>query len=121
MPDTAAVATEHLSAWSKRWVAGILGDAGETATDTDRKLLVLAAEAADTAATARRLVRREGIVFTDRLSNIRAHPAVAIEREARAAFSRIVAQLGLDVHASAEPRGTYRGRNGRTYTEKGGA
>jgi P27 family predicted phage terminase small subunit len=107
----------HLSAPSRAWMATILEQVGEAGTETDHKLLILAAEALDTAATARRLVSREGICVTDRFGAPKPHPAVAILRDARNSFSRIVAQLGLDVHEEPPQEG-YRGRNSRLY--KGG-
>ncbi len=104
----------HLGSKSRTWAESVLGDASDSATETDVKLVVLAAEALDRAATARRIIQREGVTYTDRFGAPRAHPAVAIERDARAAFSRLVAQLGLDDVSEEEPT-TYRGANGRTY------
>jgi P27 family predicted phage terminase small subunit len=103
----------HLSAASKGWMTTIL-DQVSAATETDVRLLALAAEAADRAATARRRLEKEGITYTDRFGSPKAHPCIAIERDSRAAFSRIVAQLGLDVHDDESPE-TYRGKSGRTY------
>ncbi len=103
----------HLGAKSRAWAESVLNTAGDQATETDIKLVLLAAEALDRAATARRIIQREGVTYTDRFDAPRAHPAVAIERDARAAFSRLVAQLGLDdAEGSTAP---YRGRNGRVY------
>lgn len=103
----------HLGAQSRAWAESVLSDAEEP-SHTDIKLVVLAAEALDRAATARRQLQREGIVYRDRFNAPRAHPAVAVERDARSAFTRIVAQLGLDDTDDGDPT-TYRGQNGRTY------
>jgi P27 family predicted phage terminase small subunit len=103
----------HLGAKARAWAESVLDVPGE-ATETDVKLVILAAEALDRAATARRQIGREGITYTDRFGAPRAHPAVAVERDARAAFSRLVAQLGLD-DADDGDSGPYRGRNGRLY------
>jgi P27 family predicted phage terminase small subunit len=105
----------HLGAKAGAWAESVLRDAGDAATDTDRKLVILAAEALDRAATARRTVQREGITYADRFGAPRAHPAVAIERDARAAFSRLVAQLGLDAPEDDGAPVYYRGQNGRSY------
>jgi len=99
---------------SRAWAESVLADAGDAATETDHKLVILAAEALDRASTARRQLQREGITYTDRFGAPRAHPAVAIERDARASFSRLVAQLGLDDSDDGDAT-TYRGQNGRTY------
>ena len=114
---TAYTLPSHLGARSRAWAQSVLDDAAGDVTDTELKLLVLAAEALDRAATARRLVEREGITYADRFGAPRVHPAVAIERDARNAFARLAGQLGLD---SSEPEGphSYRGANGRTYRRK---
>jgi len=104
---------KHLSAESARWVQTILADAGEEITQTEGLLLVKAAEAFDRAETARRRIERDGLVVLDRFGQPKPHPAVAIERDSRAAFARIVGQLGLDTRDT--PSGSYRGQNGRIY------
>lgn len=62
-------------------------------------LLVLrqALEAFDRLNQARELIDREGIVVTDPSGRKRAHPALAVEKEARLALLRAWRQLGLDV------------------------
>ncbi len=104
----------HLGARASAWARSVLDDAGDAATETDFKLVILGAEALDRAATARRQVEREGITYKDRFDAPRSHPAVQIARDASAAFSRIVAQLGLD-NVDDGATETYRGQNGRTY------
>lgn len=44
---------------------------------------------------ARERVSKEGLTVEGR-EGLKTHPSVAIERDARAAFARLVAQLGLD-------------------------
>lgn len=60
-------------------------------------LLTLACEAHDRATAARKLIDKEGIVTTDRFGQRITHPAVAVERDSRAAFARLVKQLDLDL------------------------
>jgi P27 family predicted phage terminase small subunit len=60
------------------------------------RLLTMACTAWDRAEQAREILERDGIVIGGRQAAVRPHPAVAIERDARIAFSRLVAQLNLD-------------------------
>lgn len=92
----------HLEAATRRWVEGIIAD-----FDLDshhHKILVKAAEAHDRGEQARKLLKDDGIVITDRFGTKKAHPAVAIERDARVAFMRAVRELGLDGDAAEAPR-----------------
>lgn len=68
------------------------------------RLLQLACEAWDRAADARRQLEVDGAVYRDRFGAPRAHPAVAIERDARLAFAKLVRQLDLE----GEPAAAYR-------------
>jgi P27 family predicted phage terminase small subunit len=67
-------------------------------------LLQLAAEAWDRCQQARATIDREGPTFRDDRGNVRAHPAVAIERDSRIAFARLVRELDLDVEPPANGR-----------------
>jgi len=60
------------------------------------RLLQLACEAWDRSREARLILDRDGIVFMDDRKNVRPHPAVAIEKDARTAFARLVRELDLD-------------------------
>jgi phage terminase small subunit len=68
------------------------------------RLLTLAGEAWDRAAQAREVLARDGIVVSDRYGAPKAHPAVAIERDARIAFARMVRELDLDGEPTPESR-----------------
>jgi len=59
-------------------------------------LLQALCEAWDRLQGAREIIAREGAVFADDRGNPRAHPAVAIERDARVAVARLVRELDLD-------------------------
>jgi phage terminase small subunit len=59
------------------------------------EMLALACEAADRLAQARELLKREGLMIECKIGP-RAHPAIAIERDARAAVGRLMRQLGLE-------------------------
>lgn len=107
---------DHLSATARAWVQSILETAGADASESERLLLVKAAEAFDRSETARRRIERDGIVIEDRFGQKRPHPAVKIEQDSRSAFARICAQLGLD-GVDVKPD-SYRGGNGRTYKNR---
>ena len=61
------------------------------------KLLTLAAEAWDRCQQAREVLAKQGLTFQDRFGAPKARPEVAIERDSRLAFARLVRELGLDV------------------------
>ena len=92
----------HLSADARRWVDGILGE--YDLESHHLKILVKAAEAHDRGEEARKILKTDGIVITDRFGTKKAHPAVAIERDARVAFMRGVRELGLDAEHVEAPR-----------------
>src|SRR5262245_61418996 len=46
---------------------------------------------------ARAIVDREGMALSDRFGQSRAHPMLAVERDARAGLLRALKQLGLDL------------------------
>jgi len=60
------------------------------------RLLQLAGEAWDRCQQARQYIARDGL-FTDGGQGPKPHPAIAIERDSRLAFARLIAQLSLDV------------------------
>lgn len=59
-------------------------------------LLTAACEAHDRAAAAAAVISKEGVTVPDRYGVAKVHPAVSVERDARAAFARLVRQLDLD-------------------------
>ena len=84
----------HLSDAAAAWWRAVL-------TDYDLaphhfRLLQLAGEAWDRTQEARQLLDREGLVVTTGDGGVKAHPAVAIERDSRLAFARLVRELDLD-------------------------
>ena len=64
----------------------------------------LAAQARDSIAPMR--IDREGAIYTDRKGALRSHPAIAVERDSRIAFARLVRELKLD---EKEPRDRHGG------------
>jgi hypothetical protein len=61
------------------------------------KLLTAASEAWDRLQEAREALQRHGLTFNDRHGMPRTRPEVAIERDSRIAFARILRELRLDV------------------------
>ncbi|MFN8037891.1 MAG: hypothetical protein U0Q07_01655 [Acidimicrobiales bacterium] len=91
-PDTAP--PEHLSAAAGALWRLVLDEYELTPVDVE--VLRLALEALDRADEARRLVDADGAVVLDRFGQHRVHPGVAVERDARLAYARLVRQLDLD-------------------------
>jgi phage terminase small subunit len=71
--------------------------------DHHLKILEAAADAWDRLTAARDILLREGLTVPGK-DGPKAHPAVAIERDARAAFARLVRELDLDGAAPPEAR-----------------
>lgn len=94
---------EHLTPEARAWWA-------QTVAEYDLgghhlKLLQSAAEAWDRQQQARQAIADHGgLTFTDERGVIRAHPAVAMERDARIAVARLVRELDLDGGPSGDAR-----------------
>ena len=67
------------------------------------RLLTMAGEAWDRAGEAREILAKDGILLGGREGGSRPHPAIAIERDSRIAFARLIAQLSLDGEATGGP------------------
>lgn len=69
------------------------------------KLLTLAADAWDRAVSAREVIDADGMTYTDRFGQPKPRPEVAIERDSRIGFTRLIRELALDgVDAPETPR-----------------
>lgn len=99
----------HLGAHSRKFWAKTVSDYELE----EHHLLILRAalESWDRAELARRIIADEGPVVRDRFGQPRAHPAVAIERDARAAFLRAMRELDLDGEPAPDIRPPRLGRN----------
>jgi len=93
LPNTIPEPPGHLSDESKALWRDINADYDLEAHEF--KLLRLACEALDRANQARRALRRHGLTFVDFRGKPVARPEVAIERDSRTAFARLMAQLNL--------------------------
>jgi P27 family predicted phage terminase small subunit len=68
------------------------------------RLLQLACEAWDRSQAARELLAAEGLTVRTETGGRKAHPAVAVERDARLAVARFIRELDLDVEPPASDR-----------------
>jgi phage terminase small subunit len=68
------------------------------------RLLVLACETWDRGQDARQALAEHGTTYVDRFGQPRARPEVAIERDARIAFARLVRELALDVEEPGDAK-----------------
>lgn len=91
----------HLSADTAAWWQAVTADF--TLEPHHVRLLRLACEAWDRGQQAREALTTHGTTFVDRFGQPRARPEVAIERDARIAFARLMRELALDVEGPAEP------------------
>jgi P27 family predicted phage terminase small subunit len=73
-------------------------------------LLVRACECQDRLAAVWQIIAEEGEVTKDRYGNPRLHPAMTLEKDARAGFLQAMKQLNLDVEPLKPP-----GRSGQKF------
>jgi P27 family predicted phage terminase small subunit len=92
----------HLQAATKRWWQAV-HEAYEL-EEHHARLLQMACEAWDQAQEARAALRKHGPTYNDRFGQPRSRPEVAIERDSRLAFCRILRELRLDIQPDDDPR-----------------
>ncbi len=97
----------HLSKAGKAWWRSTVRD--YDLAEHHFRLLTAALEAWDTMNAARAMVSADGMVVLDRFGQAKAHPAVAIERDSRIAFARLIRELDLDGEPVPDPRPPRRG------------
>jgi phage terminase small subunit len=86
---------KYLRPETRRWWRSVAED--YELEEHHLKLLTLAAGAWDRAEQSREILAEQGLTFTDsKLNRLTAHPAVAIERDSRLAFARLLRELDLD-------------------------
>ena len=66
------------------------------------RLLQAACESWDRMQAARAVLDRDGVSWTDRFGAPRARPEVAVERDAKVSFARLVRELNLDSAPGAD-------------------
>ena len=98
--DQRTKAPAHLKAATRRWFDSVLADFDLESHHV--RLLTLAAEAWDRGQGAREAVAEHGLTYVDRFGQPHARPEVAIERDARIAFARLLRELALDIDVPEE-------------------
>jgi phage terminase small subunit len=58
-------------------------------------ILIKACEAHDRGEQARHILKRKGLTFEDRFQQPRSRPEIAVERDSRAAFAKLIDSLNL--------------------------
>ena len=92
----------HLKPETAEWWRSVLTD--YELEDHHVRLLRLACESWDRCQQAREEIDRDGLTIKTGDGGLKAHPAVAIERDARLAFARLVRELDFDAGAPSESR-----------------
>lgn len=92
----------HLSAASRALYRGIVAD--YVLEPLHVRLLTEALGSLDRAEQARTQLDRDGLTATTRLGELKSHPLLLVERDARNTFARLMKQLGLDLEAPTERR-----------------
>lgn len=106
-PTNPSAAPDHLEDATAEWFDSVV--ASYDLEPHYLRMLTLAAEAWDRSQQAREQLATAGITFTDQNGNPRVHPCVAIERDARLAFVRIIRELDLEGEPLPAPRPPRRG------------
>jgi phage terminase small subunit len=96
------VIPKHLAPATKLWVASVLAD--YELEPHHVRLLIKCAESWDRSEEARQLLKKHGLTYEDRFGSPRARPEVAVERDAKLSFSRLLRELDLDVSTPDAPR-----------------
>ena len=94
IPDTLR-APAHLQNGTRAWWESVNHDFNLEPHQV--RLLTLACEAWDRCVQARKAVSKHGLTNTNRYGEVRARPEIAIERDSRIAFARLLRELNLDV------------------------
>lgn len=92
----------HLEPATRRWFAAVCTE--YELEEHHLRLLTLAGEAWDRCEAARKAIAELGLTYLDRFGAPRARPEVAIERDSRVAFARLIRELDLDIDLQQRAR-----------------
>jgi phage terminase small subunit len=95
-------APEHLQPETRQWWSSVTKE--WTLDEHHIRLLTLAGEAWDRCCQARLVLAEKGLTYDDRFGQPATRPEVAIERDSRTAFARLVRELDLDSSVTPESR-----------------
>lgn len=90
-------APNHLTAATAGWWESVTEEFELEAHHV--RLLTLAAESWDRCQQAREAIAQHGMTYEDRFGQPRQRPEIAVERDCRIAFARLLRELDLDVAA----------------------
>ena len=107
-PKKPIKAPAHLTEATQKWFEAVVD--GYDLEQHHVRLLTLAGEAWDRSQQAREALAEHGLTFVDRFGAPHARPEVAIERDSRIAFARLVRELDLDVDPPDPPQQQVAGR-----------
>ncbi|MBI5618784.1 MAG: P27 family phage terminase small subunit [Gammaproteobacteria bacterium] len=95
-------APKHLQPATRKWWESVVAEFD--LEDHHVRLLTQAAQAWDRAEQAREALAVHGMTYDDRFGAPKARPEVAIERDSRIAFARLLRELDLDGGPEPDPR-----------------
>ena len=95
-------APKHLRKETRHWFNAV--QRGWELEEHHEKLLTAASECWDRLQMAREAIAKEGMTVPTRDGGLKAHPCLAVERDCRIAFARLIRELQLDVETPEEPR-----------------
>ena len=101
-PKTTPKPPKHLRAATRRWWSSVVSE--YVLGDHHVRLLTLAAEAWDRCVQAREALSKHGLTFEGFHGEPKARPEVAVERDSRLSFAKLLRELGLDLEPPAESR-----------------
>lgn len=100
MTENLPATPRHLSPASRVWFREVTGKF--VLESHHVKLLVLACESFDRCVQARTVLDKEGLTYQDASDCPRSRPEIAVERDSRLAFARLLRELDLDLEAPRE-------------------
>jgi phage terminase small subunit len=92
----------HLSAKARKFFRSVMTEF--ELEEHHLKLLTLACTAWDRAEAARLIVEKSGLTYNDRFGQPVSRPEIAIERDSRLAFARLLREIGLDASEPPDSR-----------------
>ena len=95
-------APQYLRPETRAWFSSVCADFALEQHHV--RLLTLACEAFDRCTEAREILASDGLTMPTANDGLKAHPAVAIERDSRLAFSRLLRELDLDLEPPSSSR-----------------